>query len=67
MAHDATESRAAADIVQSMSIRGIRRIAVDRLLRAVWNGLVALGMLYVTGETAPADPVMGLPEASAGL
>ncbi len=33
-----------------MSIRGIRRIAVDRILHPVWEGLVALGMLYLAGE-----------------
>jgi uncharacterized protein DUF6059 len=49
-----------------MSIGEIRRIAVDRLLRPVWNGLVASGMLYVAGETARtaplAPPLAGPPE-----
>jgi len=33
-----------------MSTRGIRRVAIDHILRPVWKGLVALGMLYMAGE-----------------
>ncbi|MER5461030.1 DUF6059 family protein [Streptomyces sp. NPDC002668] len=44
-----------------MAIRGIRPIAVDRLLQPVWHGLVALGMLYVAAGRAPAEPPLAGP------
>ncbi|MER5256836.1 MULTISPECIES: DUF6059 family protein [unclassified Streptomyces] len=38
-----------------MSIRGIRRVAIDHVLRPVWEGLMALGMLYLAGEVLRAE------------
>ncbi|WP_406730639.1 DUF6059 family protein [Streptomyces sp. NBC_01794] len=60
-ARDATSSRAAAGTLRCVAIRGIRRIAVDRLLPPVWNGLVALGMLYAAAGRAPAEPPLAGP------